>query len=207
MTGVADGLVGVVVEPYKGAKQSGFRGFLNGTWSSAKGLVLKPFCGTLDLVSKSSKGLVKTVNAIMGEDGGEEVAEKLRKGNRLMYGRESWIEKWDQATGKVAQELELIDGQKNKDLHLLDSFFLGTSHTIVFTLQHLLVCLLLLTSSRSSIRSPWMWRPPAAHWTFTPLPPDAPHLLAPRRSSGCSFTQRAAPSSGRGCSLDTMHAP
>ena len=167
--------------------------------------MLKPLCGTLDLVSKSSKGLVKTVNAIMGEDGGEEVAEKLRKGNRLMYGREGWIEKWDQATGKVAQELELIDCQKYKDLHLLDSFFLGTSHTIVFTLHHLLVCLLLLTSSRSSIRSPWKYRL-ATHWTSTRLPPDAPRLFAPRRSSGCSFTQRAAPSSGRGCSLDTMHA-
>jgi hypothetical protein len=140
MTGVADGLVGVVVEPYKGAKQSGFRGFLNGTWSSAKGLILKPFCGTFDLVSKSSKGLVKSVNSMLGEDdGGEEVAEKLRKGSRPMYGREGWIEKWDHGAAKVAQEIELIDGKKYKDMHLLDSYFLGTSHTIVFTIQQLLV--------------------------------------------------------------------
>jgi hypothetical protein len=64
----------------------------------------------LDLVSKSSKGLVKSVNTIMGGDGVEEVAEKLRKGNRPMYGREGWIEKWDQGAAKVAQEIELIDG-------------------------------------------------------------------------------------------------
>lgn len=55
LTGIADGLVGVVLQPIKGTKKEGAVGFFKGVAKGLSGLVMKPVAGVLDTVSKTAE--------------------------------------------------------------------------------------------------------------------------------------------------------
>ena len=57
---VLAGLLGVVKRPYIEASRHGFKGFLVGVYSGTTGLILKPFSGGLDLLSKTAEGIKNT---------------------------------------------------------------------------------------------------------------------------------------------------
>jgi vacuolar protein sorting-associated protein 13A/C len=64
--GVVTGVTGIVVDPVRGASQSGLLGAAKGLAGGVIGVVTKPTAGALDLVALSMKGLVATLGATEG---------------------------------------------------------------------------------------------------------------------------------------------
>ena len=54
--GVASGVAGIYLQPARGARQSGVRGFVKGGVKGLGGAVVKSFSGGLDLLMKTSEG-------------------------------------------------------------------------------------------------------------------------------------------------------
>jgi len=59
--GIYDGVSGVVMQPIKGAKDSGAQGFFKGVGKGLTGLFVKPVSGFLDTISKTAEGVKNTV--------------------------------------------------------------------------------------------------------------------------------------------------
>jgi len=64
--GIGTGLSGIVVEPYKGAKENGFKGATIGVGKGFIGLVAKPVAGTFGLVQYTVQGTINTPSTIKG---------------------------------------------------------------------------------------------------------------------------------------------
>lgn len=64
LKGIGTGLSGIVVEPYKGAKENGVKGASIGVAKGIIGLVVKPCVGTYGLVEYTVKGTVNTPGTI-----------------------------------------------------------------------------------------------------------------------------------------------
>ncbi len=58
--GIFRGISGVVLEPVRGAREDGVRGFFTGISRGITGLYVKPAVGVVDLVSRSAEGLKNT---------------------------------------------------------------------------------------------------------------------------------------------------
>jgi hypothetical protein len=58
--GIFRGISGVVLEPVRGAREDGVRGFFTGISRGITGLYVKPFVGAVDLVTRSAEGLKNT---------------------------------------------------------------------------------------------------------------------------------------------------
>jgi vacuolar protein sorting-associated protein 13A/C len=56
LTGVAQGINGVIEKPIEGAKSEGIKGLMTGILKGFGGLVIMPVSGAMDLVSKTSEG-------------------------------------------------------------------------------------------------------------------------------------------------------
>ncbi len=57
-------LTGVIIEPIKGGKRSGFKGAMVGIGKGMVGLVVRPVAGTLDLVTLTARGIANTPKTI-----------------------------------------------------------------------------------------------------------------------------------------------
>ena len=57
LIGIAQGIGGLVYEPFKGAKENGLRGATKGFGKGILGLVCKPVAGTIDLVTLTVRGV------------------------------------------------------------------------------------------------------------------------------------------------------
>jgi hypothetical protein len=55
--GLVHGLSGIFVDPYKGAKKEGVKGFLKGVGKGLIGVVAKPAAGALDFGTKTIQGM------------------------------------------------------------------------------------------------------------------------------------------------------
>jgi len=64
LKGIGTGLSGIVVEPYRGAKENGVKGASLGVAKGIIGLVVKPCVGTYGLVEYTVKGTVNTPGTI-----------------------------------------------------------------------------------------------------------------------------------------------
>lgn len=60
LKGIFSAIIGLFMEPIRGAKKSGFKGALLGFGKGLAGLVLKPVAGTLDLVTLTARGIANT---------------------------------------------------------------------------------------------------------------------------------------------------
>ena len=47
-TGIEEGLTGLFLKPFEGAKKGGVKGFFKGTYQGITGLIIKPITGVLD---------------------------------------------------------------------------------------------------------------------------------------------------------------
>ena len=64
LIGIAKGIGGLVYEPIKGAKESGFKGATKGLGKGILGLVCKPVAGTLELVTLTVRGVNNTPSSM-----------------------------------------------------------------------------------------------------------------------------------------------
>ena len=60
IAGFAKGIGGLIYEPYKGAKENGFKGATKGIGKGILGLVCKPVAGTIDFVTFTVRGVSNT---------------------------------------------------------------------------------------------------------------------------------------------------
>jgi len=60
ISNVFSAVVGIISEPVKGAKKSGMKGMSVGIGKGILGLVCKPMKGTIDLVTKTTRGITNT---------------------------------------------------------------------------------------------------------------------------------------------------
>lgn len=66
--GVTEGVQGVFLDPFKGARKNGGKGFLKGVAKGLVGLVVKPSVGVIDGVSQTIKGMRNSALHFMSED-------------------------------------------------------------------------------------------------------------------------------------------
>lgn len=64
LMGLAKGIGGLVYEPIKGAKESGFKGATKGIGKGILGLVCKPVAGTIDFVTCTVRGVSNTPSSV-----------------------------------------------------------------------------------------------------------------------------------------------
>jgi len=81
-TSVVSGVVGLVKQPYQGAKNDGALGLMKGVGKGIAGLFTKPASGVVDLVSKTSQGI---------ENGVTETAECKQSNERLRKPRAFYL--------------------------------------------------------------------------------------------------------------------
>lgn len=55
VSGIAEGLAGVITQPLNGARSQGVKGFFKGMAKGLSGLVMKPVSGALDTISKTAE--------------------------------------------------------------------------------------------------------------------------------------------------------
>ena len=79
----------MVLKPYEGARDSGFKGFLKGTFQGVTGLLIKPVTGILDATSKTAEGIKNTTNQF--DDGPNEKWERIP---RVFYGPEKFYKNY-----------------------------------------------------------------------------------------------------------------
>jgi len=65
-SGILEGVAGVFVSPYEGAKKTGVSGFFKGVGRGVVGLVAKPLTGALDAVSSLTDGVASTADSLSG---------------------------------------------------------------------------------------------------------------------------------------------
>jgi len=66
-TGVAGGVAGIVLDPYKGAKKKGIKGFFKGVGTGLTGVVGKTAAGGMGLVTQTLKGIGNTASFVLDE--------------------------------------------------------------------------------------------------------------------------------------------
>lgn len=60
-SGVANGITGVFLKPFEGAKKGGALGLLKGIGKGVAGLIVKPVSGVLDAASSVADGIKNTI--------------------------------------------------------------------------------------------------------------------------------------------------
>jgi len=58
--GISQGLIGIIEQPYIGAKEEGVEGALKGVAKGFTGIVAKPVVGVIDLITRTSEGIKNT---------------------------------------------------------------------------------------------------------------------------------------------------
>jgi len=62
--GIKDGVIGIVTQPMKGAKEEGGVGFLKGIGRGIAGAVVKPTVGVIDFVTQTTEGIKNTTTIL-----------------------------------------------------------------------------------------------------------------------------------------------
>jgi len=94
--GLAKGISGIVTEPIKGVqKEKNFLGFAKGVGKGLAGVVTKPVVGTLDLVSRTTEGIMNTPKTIENEIKGKD-SKKYRVRNPRHFGGDRILYVYDE---------------------------------------------------------------------------------------------------------------
>lgn len=80
VTGVGDGIKGVVMQPIHGAQEDGAKGFFKGIGKGLAGLFVKPVAGLLDTVSKTAEVFIIIIILGLNILGGKKFGQKRRFG-------------------------------------------------------------------------------------------------------------------------------
>ena len=101
---VGKGITGVVADPIKGGKKSGFTGVLKGVATGIGGLVTKPVAGVLDVAGKTAEGIKNTPNSMIGNK-----SVKRSRLPRILYGPNSVIKPYNKDDNVVRNFLISAD--------------------------------------------------------------------------------------------------
>jgi len=83
--GVLTGITGVVLDPLRGARTSGIKGFLCGVGTGLTGLVLRPVAGVLQFVSIETEAASAALHDL-GTPGAETITAHVRPRRALQHG-------------------------------------------------------------------------------------------------------------------------
>lgn len=136
-SGLEEGVSGLVLKPYKGAKAQGFNGLFKGTVHGLSGLLLKPITGICDATSKTAEGLKNTT--VHFDDKPNE--ERIRF-PRVFYEREKYIKKYDSVDAEAVQILQEVKKGKYKESIFIDAFVISKKKDtcLLIILQDDLLC-------------------------------------------------------------------
>lgn len=109
--GFGRGIVGVVAEPYKGAKSDGFAGLLKGGLRGVSGLVVRPVAGVFDFTSKTAEGIKNTTHRFDGKQGAQRVRPP-----RVTYGLGHHIRAYNENDAEVVQFMSDLNAKKYRNL-------------------------------------------------------------------------------------------
>lgn len=123
-SGVANGITGVFLQPFQGAKAGGAKGFLKGLGKGIVGLVVKPVSGVLDAASTAAEGLKNTIT--YGDDKANE--QRLRY-PRVFYGREGFYKEFIDLDAGMKVAMQLVSKGKYSDSDFLQTFLIESSST------------------------------------------------------------------------------
>jgi hypothetical protein len=93
-----NGVTGVVVDPYRGAKQGGAKGMIKGVGKGIIGLFFKPIAGTCSLIQYTSNGILNTPGTIVR--GARNMGKKKHKLDMPEEDEEAKIEEPEQLLQK-----------------------------------------------------------------------------------------------------------
>jgi hypothetical protein len=65
--GIFDGVTGLVMQPVKGAKEDGAKGFFKGFGKGIIGIATKPVAGVIDMASKTTEGITSQASSLRGK--------------------------------------------------------------------------------------------------------------------------------------------
>lgn len=111
---VSRGITGVVQEPYRGAKEDGFKGLLKGSLKGMGGLVVKPITGLLDVASHTSQGIVNTADLFDQR----KKAKRIRQ-PRVTYSESGIIKPFNEEDAEVVYFLIQLDRSRYLGCHFL----------------------------------------------------------------------------------------
>lgn len=147
-SGLEEGVTGLVVKPFQGARKEGFPGLVKGTITGLSGLILKPMTGICDATSKTAEGLKNTT--VHFDDKPNE--ERIRF-PRVFYEKEKYIKKYDSVDAEVMQILQEVKKGKLKDLTFVEAF-------IIYLKKN--ACFLIITMEEflcySLVRKSFYWK-------------------------------------------------
>ena len=97
--GLENGVTGVFLKPYEGAKEEGVPGLLKGAVKGITGFFIKPITALFDATSKTAEGIKNTMNY-------EEVHQKLTRYKRPFYGIEKFYKEYSKEDAEIFEFLE-----------------------------------------------------------------------------------------------------
>lgn len=109
--GFGRGVVGVIAEPYKGARSEGFSGLLKGGLRGISGLVVRPVAGVFDFTSKTAEGIKNTTHRFDGKQGAQRVRPP-----RVTYGLGHHIRAYNENDAEVVQFMSDLNAKKYRSL-------------------------------------------------------------------------------------------
>ena len=65
--GIFDGVTGLVMQPVKGAKEEGAKGFFKGFGKGIIGIATKPVAGVIDMATKTTEGITSQASSLRGK--------------------------------------------------------------------------------------------------------------------------------------------
>ncbi|KAL4496109.1 hypothetical protein ABPG72_015531 [Tetrahymena utriculariae] len=118
-SGVANGITGVFLKPFEGAKKGGALGFLKGIGKGVAGLIVKPVSGVLDAASSVADGIKNTIT--YGDDKANE--QRLRY-PRVFYGREGFYKEFIDLDAGMKVAMQLVSKGKYQNSDFLQTFLI-----------------------------------------------------------------------------------
>ncbi|KAL7530672.1 hypothetical protein ACHAXR_006818, partial [Thalassiosira sp. AJA248-18] len=112
VSGVMEGVTGVVSKPIRGAERSGFEGFAKGVGKGLLGLIVKPVIGTTDLLTDTLIGVKGSIEGNNSQ--GLLALHSQVRPRRALYGRDRIVKPYriDDATAATIQSKLSIGGEE-----------------------------------------------------------------------------------------------
>lgn len=124
-SGVANGITGIFLQPFQGAKKDGALGFFKGIGKGIAGLIVKPVSGVLDAASAAAEGIKNTLT--YGDDKANE--QRLRY-PRVFYSREGFYKEFIDLDAGMKVAMQLVSKQKYSDADFLQTFLIEDSAAV-----------------------------------------------------------------------------
>ncbi|EGR30928.1 PH domain protein [Ichthyophthirius multifiliis] len=119
VSGIAQGIAGVFLQPFQGAKKEGVLGFFKGAAKGIAGLVVKPITGVLDAASAATEGIKNTITY-----GDDKPNESRLRAPRIFYGKEQFYKEYIDLDAGIKVAMQLVSKGKFGNADFLQSFLI-----------------------------------------------------------------------------------